>query len=52
MSIISETTNPNFVLTPTLDMNGKYIKCGVRNNGNEGVRYMQKLLYEQNLSIK
>lgn len=36
-TVLSETTNPNFVLTPTLDMNGKYIKCGVRNNGNEEV---------------
>lgn len=36
-TVLSETTNPNYVLTPSEYMNGKYIKCGVRNNGNEEV---------------
>ena len=44
-TVLSETTNPRFVLTPTPDMNGRFIKCGVRNNGNEEVFSNTSLIF-------
>ena len=36
-SVLAETSNSSYVLMPTKEMDGKYIKCGVKNNGNEEV---------------
>lgn len=44
-TVLSETTNPRFVLTPIPDMNGRFIKCGVRNNGNEEVFSNTSLIF-------
>ena len=36
-SVLAETSNSSYVLMPTKEMDGKYIKCGVKNNGNPEV---------------
>lgn len=35
--VLAESSSPTYVLTPTEEMDGKYLKCGVKNKGNEEV---------------
>lgn len=35
--VLAETSSSSYVLTPSKDMDGKYIKCGVKNDGHEEV---------------
>ena len=35
--VLSETTTPTYALTATKDMDGKFIKCGVKNDGHEEI---------------
>lgn len=35
--VLSETTTPSYALTATKDMDGKFIKCGIKNDGNEEI---------------
>ena len=35
--VLAETSSSSYVLTPSKDMDGKYIKCGVKNEGHEEV---------------
>ena len=35
--VLAESSSPTYVLTPTEDMDGKYLKCGVKNKGNEEI---------------
>lgn len=36
-TVMAETSSPTYVLNPTDDMDNKYVKCGVKNKGNDEV---------------